>query len=122
MLVSRASKLSIVSLIELASRGTEQWVKVEELSKSIGEDPTFLMQIMNRSVRQGIVRSKRGRQGGFQMAVSSGRLLLGQIVFAVEGSNLAKRCFFHSKTAVLIVSSVCSVGLYLFILSSSCGV
>ncbi len=96
MLVSRASKLAIASLIELTSRGTGQWVKAEELSKSIGEDPPFLLQIMNRLVQQGIVRSKRGRQGGFQIAVSPNRLSLAQVVSAVEGSNLTKRCLFSS--------------------------
>jgi len=89
-------KATIAALIELASRGTGQWVKAEGLSKSIGEDPPFLMQIMNRMVQQGIVRSKRGRQGGFQIAVSPNRLSLAQVVSAVEGSNLTKRCLFSS--------------------------
>lgn len=85
MLVSRASKLAIAALVELASRGTEHWVKAEDLSESIEVDRPFLLQIMNRLVRQGIVRSKRGREGGFQIAVSPGSLTLGQIVCAIEG-------------------------------------
>ena len=76
MFVSRASKLAIAALMELASRGTKQWVKAEDLSESIAADSPFLLQIMNRLVRQGIVRSKRGRQGGFRMAVSPDRLTL----------------------------------------------
>ena len=83
MFVSRASKLAIAASTELASRGTQQWVKAEDLTNSIGVDRPFLLQIMNRLVRQGIVRSKRGRQGGFQMAVSPSRLTLGQIVCSV---------------------------------------
>jgi len=97
MFVSRASKLAIAASTELASRGTQQWVKAEDLTNSIGVDRPFLLQIMNRLVRQGIVRSKRGRQGGFQMAVSPSRLTLGQIVCSVEGSNLTTRCLFTSQ-------------------------
>lgn len=96
MFVGGVSKLAIVALMELACRGPDQWAKGEELSDSIGVDRPFLLQIMNRLVRKGIVRSKRGRQGGFQMAVSPGRLTLGQIVCSVEGSNLAKHCLFTS--------------------------
>jgi DNA-binding IscR family transcriptional regulator len=56
MFVSRASKLAIDALIELASRAPEQWVKAEDLTNSIGVDRLFLLQIMNRLVRQSIVR------------------------------------------------------------------
>jgi len=55
----------------------------DELCQSIGADLPFLRQIMNRLAEEGIVRSKRAGKGEFQIAVSPGRLFLGQVVNAV---------------------------------------
>jgi len=97
MLVSRASKLAITVLVALAAHHPNHWVSANELSKTIEADLPFLRQIMNRLAREGIVRSKKGQGGGFQIAVSPDKLSLAKVVQAIEGSDFSSRCLLSSE-------------------------
>jgi Rrf2 family protein len=48
--------------------------------------PRYLEQIFQRLVRDGILQSKRGPKGGYRLARPAGRLTIGDIVRATEGS------------------------------------
>ena len=98
MLVSRTSKLAIIALADLAARGADEWTSADKLYQSFVEGLAFLRHIMNRLAREGIVRSKKGRRGGFQIAAPAGKLSLGQVVIAIEGSDSSRRCLLNSET------------------------
>ena len=98
MLVSRVSKLAIIALVDVATRDPNQWILADELSQSIKADLPFLRQIMNRLAGEGIVRSKKGRRGGFQIAAPAEKLSLGKVVIVIEGSDSSRRCLLSSET------------------------
>jgi len=98
MLISRASKVAIIALADLASRNPNHWTSADELCQSIGADLPFLRQIMNRLSAEGIVRSKKGRRGGFQIVVPADKLSLAQIIQAIEGSDCSGKCLLSSET------------------------
>jgi len=95
MLMTRAGRLAIEALLELADLGPEEWITAKALGWSTTGDPPFLQQILNRLVREGIVRSKKGRSGGYQLARNPKALTLKAIIDSTEGRGV-QRCMLDS--------------------------
>jgi len=90
MLMTRSSRLAIEALVELADFGSQKWITSEALSRSSTGDLPFLQQILNRLVGKGIVRSKQGRGGGYQLACDPRKLTLRAVIDAIEGAGVRK--------------------------------
>jgi Rrf2 family protein len=95
MLMSRASRLAIEALVELADVPSQEWSTAEELAGRTTGDRAFLQQILNRLVREGIVRSKKGRGGGYQLARNPKALTLRAVIESIDGRDV-KRCMLDS--------------------------
>ncbi len=95
MLMSRASRLAIEALLELADLPPQEWITAEELARGTTGDPAFLQQILNRLVREGIARSKKGRGGRYQLARNPKALTLKAVIDSTEGRGV-KRCMLDS--------------------------
>lgn len=93
--MSRASRLAIEALVELADVPPQEWITAEELARGTTGDHAFLQQILNRLVREGTVRSKKGRGGGYQLARSPKTLTLKAVRDSIDGHG-AKRCMLDS--------------------------
>ena len=97
MLMSRASRLAIEALVELADLPTQEWITAEELARGTTGDHAFLQQILNRLVREGIARSKKGRGGGYQLARNPRTLTLKAVIDSIDGRGV-KRCMLDSTS------------------------
>jgi Rrf2 family transcriptional regulator, cysteine metabolism repressor len=64
---------------------TGQAVKVEELAAEYGIPPNYLVQILIELKSQNIVKSLRGKEGGYLLARPPAKITLGDIVRAVHG-------------------------------------
>lgn len=95
MLMTRASRLAIEALIELADAGPQKWITAEVLNRSTTADLPFLKQVLNRLVRAGIVRSKLGRGGGYRLSPNPRDLTLKTVVDSIEGQGV-ERCMLDS--------------------------
>lgn len=95
MLMSRASRLAIEALVELADLSPQEWMTAEELARATTGDHAFLQQILNRLVREGIARSKKGRGGGYQLARNPRNLTLRAVIDDIDGRD-GKRCMLDS--------------------------
>ena len=73
-------------LVQLAHRYDAGGVsRVEELAQVEEVSPSFLLQILNDLRKNGLVSSKRGKFGGYQLARHPREISLGQVVEALEG-------------------------------------
>ena len=95
MLMTRTSRLAIEALVELADVGPQKWVTTEALSQRTTGDLPFLQQVLHRLVRGGIVRSKLGRGGGYQLARNPKALTLRVVIDSIEGRG-GERCMLDS--------------------------
>jgi len=95
MLMTRASRLAIEALVELADKGSQEWVAAEVLSARITGDLPFVKQVLHRLAGAGIVRSKLGRGGGYQLARNPKRLTLRMVADTIDG-RAAERCMLDS--------------------------
>src|SRR5688572_10228153 len=89
MRLGRASAYGLLALLSIARRrngnGDAHGVTACEIAQTTGVPVEYLRKIMQRLSRARIVRSERGRAGGFSLRVPAHRITLLQVVEAIEG-------------------------------------
>ena len=92
MLLSRAAEAALKALPLLDPRGPEaQGREARALALACGEPAPFLGKVLQKLARAGILRSRRGRGGGFVLGRPASEVTLADVVLAVEGADdLAK--------------------------------
>jgi Rrf2 family transcriptional regulator, iron-sulfur cluster assembly transcription factor len=92
MIFSSATEYAIRGLSELAGRNLEGTIMLDDLVAGTGLPRDFLAKIFQKLVRAGILRSAKGRGGGFALAKPQHQICLLDIVQAVEGPQLLDAC------------------------------
>lgn len=82
MLYSTTTQYAIRGLAELASRGAGRGMMLEALARPAGLPAQFLGKVFQKLVKAGILKSARGRGGGFALARAAHDITLMQIVRA----------------------------------------
>jgi Rrf2 family transcriptional regulator, cysteine metabolism repressor len=65
---------------------TRKAVRVEDLGKEQGIPPNYLVQILIELKGEGIVRSIRGKEGGYMLGRAPAQITLGAVLRALHGS------------------------------------
>jgi Rrf2 family protein len=92
MIFSNATEYAIRGLSELAARGVSGPVMLDDLVVGTDLPRDFLAKIFQKLVRAGILRSAKGRGGGFSLAKPQHEINLIDIVEAIEGPQLLDAC------------------------------
>ena len=92
MIFSSATEYAIRGLSELAARNPGGPVLLDELVAGSGLPRDFVAKIFQKLVRGGILRSAKGRGGGFALARAQHEITLMEIVEAVEGPQTMDAC------------------------------
>ena len=89
-----ATEYAMRALAELACRQRDPggWVVLEDLLDGTDLPRDFTAKVFQRLVRGGLVRSVRGRGGGFALARAAHEITLADIVAAMEGPATMDRC------------------------------
>ena len=64
----------------------------KSLSAATGVTLRFALKILRKLVAEGIVRSDKGTQGGYELARPAGEIALGEVIEIVEGPIVISRC------------------------------
>lgn len=86
MKLSKKAEYALRALVAMgrAREGTN--FSIQELAKSEGIPLKFLEQILLSLKNSGILRSKRGVGGGYQLLVKPAKITLGEVVALFDGS------------------------------------
>ncbi len=92
MLYSKASEYAIRALTHLAGRSPSQFTLLRGIADAEEIPYAFLSKIFHDLVRAGLLRSAKGRHGGYALARSAATISLYEIKDAVEGTADLERC------------------------------
>jgi Rrf2 family protein len=91
MHVTAKADYAIRAVVELADSAQESPRKVDEVARAQGIPVSFLENILTQLRSSGIVRSQRGPEGGYWLAMPSEEVNLAQVIRAVEGPLVGVR-------------------------------
>lgn len=89
MRATQQLRYAIYGLFDLAYHGGARPVPLAEVGKRQAIPARYLEQIFQKLRRAGLVASKRGPGGGYQLARPPDRIDLSEVVRAVQGSALS---------------------------------
>ena len=85
MHVTAKADYAVRAVVELAGSEQQAPRKVDEVARAQGIPVSFLENILTQLRSAGIVRSQRGPEGGYWLAVPADQLNLAQVIRSVEG-------------------------------------
>ncbi|HEX4338129.1 MAG TPA: Rrf2 family transcriptional regulator [Polyangiaceae bacterium] len=85
MKLSKKGRYAVRALFDIAFYNEGQPTQVKDIAERQSIPPRFLEQIFQDLKRAGIVASKRGPQGGYNLARAAERIGVGDVVRALEG-------------------------------------
>lgn len=106
MLVTRETDYAVRTVLYLA-RNRGKKVSVTEIASVMEIPKTFLAKLLQRLVKQHLLLSARGVNGGFQLAKKPSEISLLDIMEAMQGPAGINRCAIDSRRCSL--SSTCTV-------------
>lgn len=84
MRISARADYAVRAVIELAA-ADPQWLKADAIAEAQGIPGKFLEQIMADLRRAGLVRSRRGVDGGYSLARPASEVAVADVIRAVDG-------------------------------------
>lgn len=92
MLLSRAAETALKALTHLDPRGPEaRGREARDLALACGEPAPWLGKVLQKLARAGLLRSKRGRAGGFALGRPAADITLADVLLAIEGADDLER-------------------------------
>ncbi len=92
MIFSSSTEYAIRGLSELASRGPEGPIMLDDLVQGTDLPRDFLAKVFQKLVHGGLLRSAKGRGGGFSLGRPAHEITLMNVVEAIDGPQVFDRC------------------------------
>jgi Rrf2 family protein len=83
--ISSKGQYAVQAIFDLAYHNDGKAAQIKDICDRQSIPPRFLEQVFQDLKRAGLVRSKRGPQGGYSLALTASEVRLGDIVRAIEG-------------------------------------
>jgi len=92
MQITRATDYAVRILIYLAASPGDARVAASEVARGIEAPESFVSKVLQQLVMRGMVTSRRGAGGGFQLAIEPEKVSLLEVVEMVEGPLQINLC------------------------------
>jgi len=91
-MLSGTAEYALRAVVYLARHQEDRPVRTGDLARELGVPKNYLSKVLNALVRGGVLRSSRGRLGGFQLAVPPAELPLIRVVSLFDAIGERRRC------------------------------
>jgi Rrf2 family protein len=85
MRMSAKAEYAVRAMIQLATLQTGELAKTEDLAKAQGIPPQFLVDILSDLRTDRLVRSHRGREGGYELARPATEISIADVLRCIDG-------------------------------------
>lgn len=96
-MITRRAKYALKALLYLARQPEGEATLIRDLAEAEGIPKKFLEQILLDLNRKGLLRSRKGKGGGYLLAKSPDRIMMGDVIRLTDGPLAPVPCV--SKTA-----------------------
>lgn len=92
MLLSQRCEYGLRTALHLAAAAPGAYVPIRDVSAALGIPYHFLAKIAQAMIQQDLLASTRGPHGGVRLARSADRIMLYDIVVALDGPAIFEAC------------------------------
>jgi Rrf2 family protein len=85
MRMSAKAEYAVRAMVQLASADEGSVVKTDDLAKAQGIPPQFLVDILSDLRTDRLVRSRRGRDGGYELARPAAEISIADVLRCIDG-------------------------------------
>ncbi|MDT3697525.1 MAG: Rrf2 family transcriptional regulator [Ignavibacterium sp.] len=89
---SKKCEYGLQAVIYLATKENNKLYSAKEISEELNIPKEFISKILQDLTDKGMVFSRKGRDGGFKLAVNADEIKLIDIIKAVDGLDIFKSC------------------------------
>lgn len=93
MKLQRTTEYALQTMAALSLAGTQP-LSSGDLHRQLGIPRKYLQRLLTRLTKHGLVRSSRGRTGGYVLRRPPGKVSLLEVVESVEDLSRSPQCFF----------------------------
>jgi Rrf2 family protein len=83
-MLTQTAEYALRAVVHIAGRSADTPVGAAELAADLGLPANYLAKILHQLVRAGILHSRRGRHGGFVLAVPAAELAIDEVIAPFE--------------------------------------
>jgi Rrf2 family transcriptional regulator, iron-sulfur cluster assembly transcription factor len=98
MQLTRAADYAVRVMIQLALSQSEKRVLLPDLAAATEAPESFLSKILQALSRAGLIDSKRGHSGGFQISNRGRRASMREVIEAIDGPIMLNVCLVSGKS------------------------
>ena len=92
MMISTKGRYALRVMLDLASQPSEEYISLKAISDRQEVSMKYLEAIVAPMVRAEIIRSQRGKEGGYQLARPAEEITIGEILRCSEGTLVPVAC------------------------------
>ena len=92
MVFSKSAEYAVRAMVFLASQPPGKLTGAREIAEAENIPMPFLWKILRQLARQRLIRSFKGLRGGYELAMSPGKIRLSDVVFPTDGLQLKSDC------------------------------
>ncbi|MGB9303988.1 MAG: Rrf2 family transcriptional regulator [Mycobacterium sp.] len=85
MRMSAKAEYAVRAMVQLATADSGRLVKTDDLAQAQGIPPQFLVDILTNLRTDRLVRSHRGREGGYELARPSSEISIADVLRCIDG-------------------------------------
>jgi len=89
--LNSTAQSALRAVLFIAEHGSEEPVRVDDIAQALKSPRNYLSKTMHVLARSGVLRSIRGRHGGFKLAEAPHRLTLARVVRPFQPAS-ERRC------------------------------
>jgi Rrf2 family protein len=91
-MLSQTSEYALRAVLFLAEKNAGEPVGVDVIAEAIGIPESYLSKTLQALAKTGVLRSTRGRRGGFALAVPPDELMLARVIGPFEDDAAHRHC------------------------------
>lgn len=92
VIFSKKCEVGLQSVLFLSAQNPYRLFNAQEVSKEVGQPKEFVSKMLQTLTAHGIVGSRKGKNGGFNLAKSPSEIKLIDIVAAIDGLDVFNNC------------------------------
>ena len=98
MQLTRAADYAVRVMIHLATLPEEERALLPTLALATGAPSSFLSKVLQTLARSGLIASRRGQLGGFEILTRGRRASIREVIEAIDGPICLNVCLQHGKS------------------------